>query len=332
MTAKRIGIVLAVLLVIGAAVYAAFALSPWPTVLVIRYAFDKDSAARNRALERHVPPAIVTLPDQRYGEASRALLDVAFPADTGAGRKTFPTIVWIHGGAFVAGSKSDVAPYLKILAARGYTTVGVGYTIAPEAQYPTPVRQANEALRFLLGKAEAYRIDTSRMIIAGDSAGAQIAAQLAAIISDKAYADAVGIAPAAARSQIRGVVLFCGVYDALRINLEGAFGGFLRTALWSYFGVKDPAGDPRMVQFSVNRHVGPQFPPAFISAGNADPLGPQSVQMADALRAQNVAVKTLFFPADYSPPLPHEYQFNLDGEAGRQAFDQLTAFLSERTN
>ena len=48
----------------------------------------------------------------------------------------------------------------------------------------------------------------------------------------------------------------------------------------------------------------------------------------DALTKLGVRVDALFFPADYEPALPHEYQFNLDTEAGRLALDRSVAFLN----
>lgn len=325
---RWIAYVLIGLVVVAAAVYAAFTLSPWPSVLLIRYAFEKDAAERNRALEKQVPGNVSELRDQRYGESADALLDVFFPSDAGTSGRILPTIVWIHGGGFISGTKEHVAPYLKILAGRDYTTVGLDYSVAPGARYPTPVIQANEALSFLTENSARYHIDTTRLFLAGDSAGSQIAAQLAATISDPAYAATVGIAPAIERTQLKGVVLFCGVYDASGINLGGDFAGFIRTVMWAYFGTKDFADDPRLAEFSVARHLTPEFPPAFVSVGNADPLAPQSVAIAEALRSQDVPVDTLFYPADYRPPLPHEYQFNLDEDAGREALQRLSSFLA----
>ena len=49
--------------------------------------------------------------------------------------------------------------------------------------------------------------------------------------------------------------------------------------------------------------------------------------MSEAVAAKGIELQTLFFPDDYDPPLPHEYQFNLDNDAGRQALEQLTGFL-----
>jgi acetyl esterase/lipase len=321
---RWIGILLIGVAVVAAGGAAAYVLTPWPKVLFIRYAFAKDATARNAALEKHEAAAVDEQRDIRYAEGKRTLLDVFRPAGAGG---PLPVVVWVHGGAFVAGDKSDLTPYLKILAGRGYTAVGVGYTRAPEGHYPTPVREANEALAFLLKNAEEMRIDPNRILLAGDSAGAQIVAQLAAIISDPAYAETVGIDAAIERGQLKGVVLFCGVYDASLADYDGAFGGFLRTVMWSYFGTKDFLNDPRMAEMSVNRHVTADYPPAFVSAGNADPLAPQSALMAKTIAEKGVAVDTLFFPADYSPPLPHEYQFNLDEAAGSEALERLTAFL-----
>jgi acetyl esterase len=186
--------------------YAAFTFSPWPSVLLIRYAFHKDAVEKNRALEKHVPANVSGLRDERYGDGPDELLDVFFPAQ--APGRALPAIVWVHGGGFVAGNKADISNYMKILAGRGYVTVSVGYSVAPGARYPTPVLQANKALGFLSRNAGRYRIDPDRLFLAGDSAGSQIVAQLAATISNPAYAAMVGVNPAIERAQLKGIALF----------------------------------------------------------------------------------------------------------------------------
>jgi acetyl esterase/lipase len=75
------------------------------------------------------------------------------------------------------------------------------------------------------------------------------------------------------------------------------------------------------------RHVTSAFPPTFISVGNGDPLAPQSMAMADALRSVRVPVDTLFFSPDHQPALPHEYQFDLTRPEGRLALERVVAFL-----
>jgi acetyl esterase len=55
----------------------------------------------------------------------------------------------VHGGAWISGNENQIAHYARILAARGFAVARVNYAIAPEARYPTPVRQVNAALGYL---------------------------------------------------------------------------------------------------------------------------------------------------------------------------------------
>ena len=300
--------------------FAAFMLSPWPSVYAIRFAFDKGASAASAKLEKHVPAFVRSSTYQYDPSTSDGQLDVYRPAKAVTGA---PTIVWIHGGGFVSGRRSDIANYLKILAGKGFNVVNVDYTIAPEAHYPTPTRQVNKALAFLTRNGDKLGIDPNRIVLAGDSAGAQIAAQTAAVVTDANYARKVGVSPGAHPSQIIGALLFCGVFDVTRTGS----GWFMRTTTWAYSGKRDWRNAPGFDSISVASNVSPAFPPSFISAGNADPLGPQSVAMADALKAKGVSVETLFYPADYKPPLPHEYQFDLDTAAGRLALERSTRWL-----
>jgi acetyl esterase/lipase len=297
--------------------YAALELSPWPAALAYRFFLNWGGERLNQALEKHVPAGVSAVLDREYQPG--VFLDVYHPAQ---GSGALPTIVWFHGGAFFAGDKSHVANYLKILAARGYTTVAVGYSLGPASHYPTPLRQGNAALAYLVQHAERLRIDPRRLFLAGDSAGAQLAAQLANIVSSPAYAAEVGMAPSITRAQLRGVILHCGVYD---LDL-GPPGHFMRTAAWAYSGRKDT----KLAEISVARYVTAEFPPAFISVGNGDPLEPHSRALADALTRAGVKTDTLFFPDGHEPELPHEYQFNLDTQAGRLALERTLRFLRIR--
>ncbi|RKE73877.1 acetyl esterase/lipase [Pseudorhodoplanes sinuspersici] len=329
---RLLRIVIAACITVSAICYVAFKFSPWPSAMLVRLPFDWEARKMAQALEKHVPKDVSAHLDIPYDASDDdATLDVFYPSRIEGSDITLPTIVWIHGGAWVSGNKNYVANYLRILAARGYTTVGVGYSLAPDATYPTPVRQANAALGYLTKNAKSLHIDSGTLFLAGDSAGAQIAAQLANIISVASYAADIGIMPTIQRSQLRGVLLYCGAYDIAKIDLDGRFSDFLRTVLWSYLGTKDFIHDPRSAQASVERHVTPAFPPTFITAGNDDPLRAQSREMAKAVASQGVYVDSLFYPDDHKPPLPHEYQFNLDNAAGQTALERSLQFLARQT-
>lgn len=310
--------------------YAAFQWSPWPSVLMIRYAFGKGSDAASQSLQKHVPPGIAAVLDQHYDEGDAdAYLDVFRPAS--AGVRPLPTIVWVHGGAWVSGHRRDVANYARVLAGQGFTVAAVGYSIAPGQGYPVPVRQVNSALGYLVREAARLGVDPTRLVLAGDSAGAHIVAQVANAVAVPSYAKAVGLAPVIAREQLRGLLLHCGAYDAAQAKLDGAFGSFLRTVFWSYSGSKDFQHAPAFETASVRRYVTEAFPPSFITAGNGDPLEGQSRSMAETLMAKGVQVDSLFFPADQTPALPHEYQFNLDDAPGRLALERSLQFLRRVT-
>lgn len=307
---------------VAAIVGAAFLLSPWPSVWLIRQVFDSGAAKASEKLEKHVPAGI-TLSTHVYDRSEKdAVLDIIRPPTA---NPRAPVIVWIHGGGFVSGRRQDITNYLKVLAGRGFNVVNIDYTIAPEAHYPTPIRQVHSALAYLSREGGRLGIDPSRLVLAGDSAGAQIAAQVTATATNPDYARLVEVTPAIRPEQLVGVMLFCGVFDVTQMGKGGGIlGWFVSSATWAYSGNRDGAGIETM---SIAPHVTPAFPPAFISAGNADPLGPQSVAVARALESKGVRVTRLFFPPDHQPPLGHEYQFDLDTADGRLAMERSVAWL-----
>ncbi len=298
--------------------------SPWPLVAMLRVAFAADAYVRGVRLERHVPPGVIADRDLPYADRPGATLDLFLPPASAPDRR-LPVILWVHGGGFVAGNKRDVVPYLRLLAGRGFATVAVGYPIAPGAQHPDPVASANAAIAFLQREAARFGLDMQRLVIAGDSAGAHIAAELALVTTDPAMATATGIVPALAPERLRGVVLFC-LFDPAPLPKDGWLGWALRQIETAYFG-QGPGAEAGPLE----ARIGPRFPPAFISVGNGDPLAPVSRSLAAAIAGRGGTVDTLFFPDDHQPTLPHEFQFDLDGEAGRLAFSRLVAFLERVT-
>jgi acetyl esterase len=326
-----IGVAIAVMLLAGG--YLAMLISPWPTALLVRQTLNQGGTALAQGLEKYVPAGVVGWPDQQYDASDPdSFLDVFTASDSENAQARLPTIVWIHGGGWISGSKNHIANYLKILAARGYTTAGVEYSLAPGKTYPTPLRQVNQAFAYLRSNAARLHVDPSKFILAGDSSGAQIAAQFAAIVSSPSYAKSVGIIPSVDRSELRGVMLYCGFYDAeFKKKAKPWLWSNVKTMLWSYLGTKDFLNDPRLPQFSITRYITAEFPPMFISVGNNDDLAPQSLQLAELAAARGVFVDSLFFPKTYAPPVSHEFQFVLDSEAGRSALERSIEFLADRS-
>jgi acetyl esterase/lipase len=310
---------LGVVVVFAAAATAAWLLTPWPRALLLRHEFDSAGEETARKLAPLVPSDVTAILDQPYDDG--VTLDVFHPSGPPQPRLT---VVWIHGGGWLAGSKAAIANYARILAAKGFTVVGVDYSLAPRATYPTPVRQVNAALGYLLKNATRLQVDPSRIVLAGDSVGAQIALQMATLTAQPSYAQLVGIEPTLKKNQLAGLLLYCGLY---RMEPQDADNEVLSTEFWSYSGTKDFMTDRHFATAWVMDRLNGDLPPAFISVGNEDDLRPQSIALADALEKNGVRVERLIFPQDTQPPLYHEYQFELDRPEARQALDRSIDFL-----
>ncbi len=303
------------------ALVAVYVLTPWPRALHMRYGFDEDGDQTAQKLAPYVPTGVTAILDQRYDSGhSDVALDVYHP--DGAQPRT--TVVWIHGGGWLAGNKEQMGNYARILAARGFTVVMVGYSLAPGATYPTPVRQVNTALGYLVGNADRLVIDPSHLVLAGDSAGSQIALQVATLILQAPYAQTMGIRPTITRDRLAGLLLYCGIY---RMEKEDEEVSVLATEYWAYSSTRNFLRDPHFATAWVMDRVNGDFPPAFISVGNGDSLRPQSIALADSLAKNGVRVDRLIFPEDHTPKLGHEYQFEFDRPEAKQALDRSVAFL-----
>lgn len=323
---RKIGIALLLFILIC---FVAFEVSPWPSALLVRYAFNSEAEKTNEALVKHVPSNIKSIQNQQYDLSDKdAFLDVYIPS---VGNQEQPVILWIHGGGLISGNKEQVSNYCKILSSKGFVVVAMDYTIAPEGKYPTPLIQTNKALSYIDENADRFQIDTSNIILAGDSGGAFIAAQVANTIYNKKYAEMTKVNPGIHPENLKGLLLYCGIYD-LPDNMEGTFEAFMNTVVWSYFGEKDISDNTYAKTAFVCKHITSSFPPCFISAGNGDPLLSQSLELSSKLSEKNIAIDTLFYSANRQPSLPHEYQFTLDTDAGKQALKRSLLFLENVTN
>jgi acetyl esterase/lipase len=86
-----------------------------------------------------------------------------------------PTVIYIHGGFWAAGNKEGSLMSLLPWMEMGWNVVNVEYRLARVALAPAAVEDCLCALRFLAAQAKTYNIDTSRMVVTGESAGGHLA-------------------------------------------------------------------------------------------------------------------------------------------------------------
>jgi acetyl esterase len=277
-----------------------------------------------RLAPTHDPvPGVEEHLDLSYGSGPTERLDLYRPAGD---RQALPVVVWAHGGAWVGGDKADIGFYLRLLAVEGYACAAINYGLAPDSNYPEPVRQTGLALAWLAERAASYGLDPDRVVLAGSSAGAQIAAQYAAIVSDEVYAADVGIEPVIDRDQLLGTVLHCGPYDpATALQHRGWRGWYARTVGWAYLGSKD-FGAPQVQQASVVTHVTGAYPPTLLTAGEKDSLSPQAHALAGRLAELGVPHEALWYPR-----VDHEFQLDLHRPEAQEVLAATLRFLREHT-
>ena len=123
-----------------------------------------------------LPPGVTLLKDLEYGRADgRAmLLDVYLPQK---GQKPLPLVIWIHGGAWMSGSKDDPSPALRFTA-DGYAVAHVGYRLSQEARFPAQIHDCKAAVRWLRANAQNYNLDPNKFAAWGGSAGGHLVALL----------------------------------------------------------------------------------------------------------------------------------------------------------
>jgi acetyl esterase/lipase len=114
----------------------------------------------------------LTLPQTPFGK--RDLHADIFIPDA-KNKNKFPAILLVHGGGWRSGNKLLNTPMAHALAGKGFVVVSAEYRLSLEAKYPAAVQDLTSALRWMRVHAGHYKIDTSKIAIAGSSAGGQLA-------------------------------------------------------------------------------------------------------------------------------------------------------------
>lgn len=241
-----------------------------------------------------------------------------------------PVVVWVHGGAFVAGTKDGIENYAVMLASQGYAVVGVDYEWAPEQSYPGQVRQVEECIQELTRVQADCGLDMSRVLLFGDSAGAHIAAQAALLATNPSYAHTLGVSSALTKEQLRGVVLYCGPYNVSQMLFTGndTIDYFTQQIGDALMGDRNWREGMAIRTTTIKEYITPDFPPVFITDGNSGSFESQGRELALALEQLGVRTETLFFDPAQDGQVLHEYQFNIgDNGPGARCYQRTTEFL-----
>ena len=260
----------------------------------------------------------------------RHLLDVYIPKDQ-SGPK--PVVFYIHGGAFRILSKETHWSMALSYARRGYVVVSINYGLVPDHCFPSGLVDVATAYQWLVKNADKYGADLSRLVVSGESAGANLAMALLIATTyerPEPFAQAVyatGVVP-------KAMVPMCGIFQ---VSDPGRFGRrkphmpvFLRDRIdvtsqtYVPADVSGPILDFASPLELFERGEAPSrpLPPTFLTVGTADPLLDDTRRMSKALHALGVDVEARYYRGGV-----HSFQAFVFQKLAKESWKHTHAFL-----
>lgn len=230
-----------------------------------------------------MPPGTRVQQDLAYvpNGHERQKLDLYVPPSTTAKP---PLIIWVHGGAWLVGSKAD-CQVARTMVGHGYALACINYRLSQQALFPAQIQDCQQAVRWLRSHADDDGFDGERIGVWGESAGGHLVALLGTAPDDPAWTDGrVDVS-----SRVQAVVDWYGPTDFAKMG-----------------GTHDDAHSPeaRLIGGAVQDHlpqvavaspltyITPDDAPFLILHGDRDDTVPfeQSELLVNALRAAKVGV------------------------------------------
>lgn len=245
----------------------------------------------------------------------------------------WPIVFYVHGGAFRILSKDSHWVMALAFARRGFLVFNVNYRLAPTHRYPAAIADVCDAYAWMTKNAARYGGDTSRIVLAGESAGANLVTSLAACLSYERtephakLAYDTGVTP-------RAVVPACGLFQVTDIerlsrrkpNMPGYLRDMLPGVSSPYLGEEPHEGsldlaDPLLLLERGEKPARP-LPPFFLPVGTRDPLLDDTRRLGAALRALGTTAEDRYYEGEV-----HAFHAFVMRKAARQCWADTYAFL-----
>lgn len=242
---------------------------------------------------------------------------------------------YIHGGGLVWGDKEadNQNVYLGSIMDAGYSVVTVDYVLAPQNPFPQSAVQVNEALKYFIGHAGDYGLDTSRVIVGGDSAGGMLSGLLAVTNTNPEYAARLGVTPAVSGTDVtlKGYISIAGLVDVPRFGDTGNFliDWIFNTMGRSAFGMADYEYSTDAKELgSVLNNITEDFPPTYASDGNNGTFTDQGKDLIAKLDGLGIPTDC-YFPGRDVGTLYHTWELNTVTEQGQINIEKTITFMDE---
>lgn len=208
-----------------------------------------------------------------------------------------PLMLYFHGGGFMVGDlDTHDALCRQLCAGSGYLVLAVDYRLAPEHVFPAAAEDALAALRWALAHAGELGVDSAQIVLAGDSAGGNLAAVTALQARD--------LLPGVVKGQVLLYPMADHYVHGGPSYSEFAKGATLTRGMmvdfWDCYYRNSPllapgqTRHPLATPLAVENLVG--LPPALVITAGRDPLRDEGLAYARRLAEQGVAVRHCHYP------------------------------------
>lgn len=222
------------------------------------------------------------------GKSGPLLSDLYIPSGTGP----YPAIVFIHGGGWIGGDRTQMTRIIEELASHGYVGMAIDYDLSPQVHFPVALHESKEAIRWLRAHAAEYHVDPQRIAVAGSSAGGELAALVALTNGDSRYEGDGG--SKGFSSTVKAAILYNAALDLTTAPENDE-------SITKYLGSSCGAQKELCLQASPQAHISANSPPMYIGHGNEDKDVPYSQFIAFVASYKRMNRSITEFTADKGP-------------------------------
>jgi acetyl esterase len=248
----------------------------------------------------------------------------------------WPIALYVHGGGFRILSKETHWLMALAFARQGYLVFNINYRLAPQDPFPAAIQDVCAAYRWVVRNGAAFGGDLRQLVLAGESAGANLVSSLAVATS---YARSEPWARQVFDTEVQplAVVPACGmlqVTDTDRFRRNGRVSRWIR----DYIDVVSDCYLPPHLDSDLSRDLADPLlvfergiepdrplPPFFVPVGTADPLVDDTRRLEASLRRLGVDVEARYYEGE-----PHVFLAYIWKRAARLCWRHVFDFLAHR--
>ncbi len=240
-------------------------------------------------------------------------------------KEPVPTIISIHGGAYIYGTKENYKYYGMYWATEGFTFVNFNYHLAPKNKFPGQLKEINDVMLWVSKNADKYHIDKNNIFLIGDSAGAQMCSHYAAIYSNSVYEELFPFSTPK-DLKIRALALNCGMYN-ITPDTVGKSPSCITQDLFDMYVEK--VDDKTLERLKVLENVIADYPPSFIMTSYYDFLKDNAEPMYNFLKGKGISTRYKCYGTKEQKYMAHVCNVNMKLDEAKEICQDEINFFKE---